>query len=50
MCKRGNALFNWNKEDWEMKTAMKGVALVLLAVAAVRIYPDFARYMRIRAM
>jgi hypothetical protein len=33
-----------------MKTAMKGVALILLCVAAVRFYPDLARYMRIRAM
>lgn len=33
-----------------MKTAMKGVALVLLCNAAVNFYPDLARYMRIRSM
>ncbi len=33
-----------------MKTTFKGLAVVLLCVAAVRFYPDLARYMRIRAM
>jgi hypothetical protein len=33
-----------------MHTTWKGLAVLLLAVAAVKLYPDFARYMKIRAM
>ena len=33
-----------------MKTAVKSVALVLLCVAAVKFYPDVARYIKIRSM
>lgn len=33
-----------------MNTTIKGVAIILLAVAAVKLYPDFVRYMKIRAM
>jgi len=33
-----------------MITAIKGVAMILLAVAAVKLYPDLVRYMKIRAM
>ncbi len=33
-----------------MNTTFKSLAIVLLCVAAVRFYPDFARYMKIRAM
>jgi hypothetical protein len=33
-----------------MNTTWKGLAVLLLAVAAVKLYPDFARYMKIRSM
>jgi hypothetical protein len=33
-----------------MNTTIKSAVLILLAVAAVKLYPDFARYMKIRAM
>ena len=33
-----------------MITAIKDVAMILLAVAAVKLYPDLVRCMKIRAM
>lgn len=33
-----------------MNTTWKGLAVLLLAAAAVKLYPDFARYMKMRAM
>jgi hypothetical protein len=33
-----------------MKKLATGVALLLAVVAAINIYPDFARYMKIRSM
>ncbi len=33
-----------------MKSAIKGVAIVLLCVAAVSMYPDIARYIKIKTM
>ncbi|MGB2663342.1 MAG: hypothetical protein WAK48_05015, partial [Candidatus Acidiferrum sp.] len=39
-----------NTRGLSMNTAIKSAVLILLAVAAVKLYPDFARYMKIRAM
>ncbi len=33
-----------------MNATIKSVVLILLAVTAIKMYPDFARYMKIRAM
>lgn len=33
-----------------MNTTLKSAVLILLAVAAVKFFPDFARYMKIRSM
>jgi hypothetical protein len=38
------------KRGFAMTNTIKGVAMILLAVAAVKLYPDFVRYMKIRAM
>jgi hypothetical protein len=39
----------WCVEE-NMNTTWKGLAVLLLCVAAVKLYPDFARYMKIRSM
>jgi len=33
-----------------MTTFVKGLVVFLLCVAAIKLYPDFSRYMKIRAM
>ena len=38
------------RKEETVRTTFKALAILLLGVAAVRFYPDFARYMKIRAM
>jgi hypothetical protein len=38
------------RKEETVRTTFKALTILLLSVAAVRFYPDLARYMKIRAM
>lgn len=40
----------WIVEVTSVKAILKTLTILLLGIAAIRFYPDFSRYMRIRSM